>query len=90
LNSQNPSRKSKGAGEEGKSEEDDDDKSSMSEYRDENAEPDEVDENGGNPIKIKVKKLQAHEMNIKKIDKVQRFNTHAFDIESSDDDAGED
>lgn len=62
----------------------------MSEYRDENAEPDEVDENGGAPIKIKVKKLQTHEMNIKKIDKVQRYNTHAFDIDSSDDDAEDD
>lgn len=38
---------------EGKSEDDvDGDKSSMSEYRDENAEPDEVDENDGKPIKI--------------------------------------
>jgi hypothetical protein len=41
----------------GKSEEDDDEKSSMSEYRDENAEPEEVDENGGLPIQIKVAKL---------------------------------
>lgn len=56
-------------GEEEKREHDDD---SLSEYRDENAEPDEVDENSGKPIVIKVNKLHAHEMNIKQIDKVHR------------------
>lgn len=73
-------------GEEQKRDRNDD---SLSEYRDENAEPDEVDENSGNPIVIKVKKLHAHEMNIKQIDKVHRCQTQAIDLSSSDEEEAE-
>jgi hypothetical protein len=40
----------------------------MSEYRDENAESDEVDEIPGKSLEIRVKKLQTHQMDIKEID----------------------
>lgn len=45
-----------------------DDEDSMSEYRDENAESDEVDEIPGKSLEIRVKKLQTHQMDIKEID----------------------
>ena len=41
------------------------DDDSLSEYRDENAEPDEVDESYGKPLEIRVKRINAHEMDIK-------------------------
>lgn len=41
----------------------------MSEYRDENAEPEEVDENQGKPLEIRVKRLVAHDMDIKQVSK---------------------
>ncbi len=45
-----------------------DDDDSLSEYRDENAESDEVDEIIGKSLEIRVKKMIAHEMDIKIID----------------------
>ena len=53
-------------------EEDDD---SLSEYRDENAESDEVDEIPGKSLDIRIKKLKTHQMNIKEIDMKMEIQT---------------
>ena len=60
------------------------DDDSLSEYMDENAESDEVDEN---PQRPKMKKLYTHDMNIKQIDKMPRCYTQAINFgEDSDED----
>lgn len=53
----------------------DEDDDSLSEYRDENAESDEVDEIPGKSLEIRVKKLQTHQMNIKEIDQKMEIQT---------------
>jgi hypothetical protein len=68
-------------------EEDEGDDDSLSEYRDENAEPDEVDECPSGtvaPLEHKVKKLRAHENNIKQIDKVLRYQSQAINLDIKD------
>lgn len=65
-------------------EEDEGDEDSLSEYRDENAEPDEVDEcpSGATAtLEHKVKKLRTHENNIKQIDKMLRCQTQAINLD---------
>ena len=51
-------------------EEDKDEDDSLSDYLDENAEPEDVDENfNGKPVCLNVKELTTHDMDIKKIEK---------------------
>ena len=50
----------------------------MSDYKDEDAESDEIDETIGRNLEIRVKKLIAHDNNIKQIDiKVGKYTTES-------------
>lgn len=47
---------------------DEEDEDSLSDYKDEDAESDEVDEVAGRSLQIRIKKLVAHDMNIRLLD----------------------